>query len=100
MTASTPDVPRLPALPGGVGIIADRLAAISSSIVACSDILAEYDMLMALARERGLTIPAAILKTTRLNLRPIKTAVLLLRLRLQLALQAAGYGSGVDNEYP
>ena len=40
----------LPALPGGVGVLSDRLAELSGQIAECGDILEEYRQIMTRAR--------------------------------------------------
>lgn len=44
----------LPALPGGVGILSDRLAILSGRIAESGDILADYRAALATARRNGI----------------------------------------------
>lgn len=82
----------LPALPGGVGVLSDRLAALSGRIAECGDILAENRQTMAVARQLNLTIPRSVRKQMRKALRPIERAHTLARLRLCILLMEQGYG--------
>lgn len=82
----------LPALPGGVGILSDRLAVLSRRIAESGDILADYRAVLASARRNGVSIPREIRKEARAAMRPIARMHTLARLRLYLTLLNAGYG--------
>lgn len=82
----------LPALPGGVGVLSDRLAEVSTRIAQCSDILADYRAALADARQKGISIPKELRKEARTAIRPIALTHTVARLRLRLLLQSAGYG--------
>lgn len=82
----------LPALPGGVGILSERLAALSRRIVETGDILDEYRHTMAVARRLDIAIPRAVRKQARKALRPIERQHALARLRLCIILMEQGYG--------
>lgn len=69
----------LPALPGGVGILSDRLA--------------DYRAVLASARRNGVSISKATRKEARAAMRPIERMRALARLQLYLTLLNAGYGS-------
>lgn len=82
----------LPALPGGVGIISDRLAVLSRRIAESGDILADYRAVLASARRNGVSISKATRKEARAAIRPIERMRALARLQLYLTLLNAGYG--------
>lgn len=82
----------LPALPGGVGILSDRLAALSRRIAESDDILADYCAVLASARRNGIPIPRDAWKEARAAIRPIARMRALGRLQLYLTLLNAGYG--------
>lgn len=82
----------LPALPGGVGVLSDRLAALSGRIAECGDILEEYRHIMAVARRLDIAIPRSVRNQARKALRPIERAHTLARLRLCILLMEHGYG--------
>lgn len=82
----------LPALPGGVGILSDRLVVLSRHIAESGDILADYRAVLAAARRNGISIPKETRKEARAAMRPIALMHTLARLRLYLTLLNAGYG--------
>lgn len=82
----------LPALPGGVGILSDRLAVLSRRIAESGDILAEYRAALADARRHGISLPKQTRKKARAAMRPIERMRALARLQLHLTLLNAGYG--------
>ena len=82
----------LPALPGGVGILSDRLAVLSRRIAESGDILADYRAVLASARRNGVSISKATRKEARAAIRPIERMRALARLQLYLTLFNAGYG--------
>lgn len=83
----------LPALPGGVGILSDRLAVLSGRIAESGDILADYRAVLASARRNGVSISKETRKEARAAMRPIERMRALARLQLYLTLLNAGYGS-------
>ena len=76
----------LPALPGGVGILSDRLAVLSGRIAESGDILADYRAAMAEARRNGISIPKAVRQEVRAALRPIERMHTLARLQLHILM--------------
>ncbi len=86
----------LPALPGGVGILSDTLAAVSGRITESGNILADYRTALASARRNGASIPKSVQKEARAAMRPIARTHALARLRLYLILHSAGYGENVS----
>lgn len=84
----------LPALPGGVGALSDRLAALSGLIVECGNILAEYRRILSMARRDNIAIPQSYRKQVRKAMRPIERQHTLASLRLCIILMEQNYGRG------
>lgn len=82
----------LPALPGGVGVLSDRLAELSGQIAECGDILEEYRQIMTRARQRNIVIPRTLHRQTRKAMCNIKRLHTLDCLRLKIILMEQGYG--------
>lgn len=82
----------LPALPGGVGVISDKLAALSGRIAECGDILEDYRHIMSVARQLNIAIPHSTRKQARKAVRPIERQYTLALLRLHIILMEQGYG--------
>lgn len=86
----------LPALPGGVGILSDRLAVLSRRIAESGDILADYRAALVAARRNGISVPRHLRKKARTTMRPIERMHALARLQLHLILHSAGYGGNAS----
>jgi len=82
----------LPALPGGVGGLSDRLAALSGRIAECGDILANYRYTLAFVRRNNIVISRTLHRQTRKAMCNIKRLHTLDCLRLKIILMEQGYG--------
>ena len=82
----------LPALPGGVGVLSDRLAELSGRIAECGNILEEYRLILALAKMGNIVIPRNLYRQIRNAMRTIDRLHTLDRLRLKIILMEEGYG--------
>ncbi len=82
----------LPALPGGVGVLSDRLAALSGRIAETGDLIADYRFTLARARKLGIPLPWQVRREVRRTMRPVERAHTMARLQLQIILMEQGYG--------
>lgn len=82
----------LPALPGGVGVLSDRLAALSRRIAETGGLLADYRSTLTRARKLGIPLPRQARREARRAMRPIERQHTLARLRLCIILMEQGYG--------
>ena len=82
----------LPSLPGGVGGLSDRLAALSGRIAECGDILANYRYTLAFVRRNNIVISRTLTRQIHKSMRSIERLHTFDRLRLQIILMEQGYG--------
>lgn len=83
---------RLPALPGGVGILSERLAELSRRIAETGNLIADYRFTLARARKLGIPLPRQVRREARRAMRPIEREHTMARLRLCIILMEQGYG--------
>lgn len=81
----------LPALPGGVGPLSDRLAELSGRIAATGDLIADYRSALASARKGGIPLPRQVRREARRAMRPIEKAHVVARLQLQIIMIENGW---------
>ncbi|HJA09091.1 MAG TPA: hypothetical protein H9962_07890 [Candidatus Mailhella merdigallinarum] len=81
----------LPALPGGVGPLSDRLAKLSGRIALTGDLIADYRSTLARARKIGIPLSRQVRREARHAMRPIEKAHVLARLQLQIIMSEHGW---------
>ncbi len=81
----------LPALPGGVGPLSDRLAKLSERIAVTGDLIADYRSALASVRKVGIPLSRQVRREARRAMRPIEKAHVVARLQLQIIMIENGW---------
>ncbi|MDE7064819.1 MAG: hypothetical protein K2O70_05025 [Desulfovibrionaceae bacterium] len=81
----------LPALPGGVGPLSDRLAALSGRIAETGDLIADYHLTLTRARKLGIPLPRQARREARRAMRPIERAHTMALLQLKIIMIEHGW---------